>query len=206
LASPLDDSGADQWIVPPELAATPPGSAGHVVGFDTPLSTAQEQQFQTWKQQNAPNDSGYDYDLRGAFKAGVTPDPDTGHWPDTYKKPNHPTFSNQSIYAKIRPDLAGHWEGETLVVDVTSLNDQTWFDRAGNFHSDALHVVERYTRRSADTMMYEATIEDPKVFSRPWKISMPLYKRVEKNAQLLEFKCVEFAEEMLYGHLRKRYN
>ena len=98
----------------------------------------------------------------------------------------------------------GRWEGETLVVDVTSLNDQTWFDRAGNFHSDALHVVERYTPRSADTLMYEATIEDPKVFSRPWKISMPLYRRVEKNARILEYKCVEFAEELLYGPLSKK--
>jgi len=98
----------------------------------------------------------------------------------------------------------GHWEGETLVVDVTSLNDQTWFDRAGNFHSDALHVVERYTPRSADVLTYEATIEDPKVFSRPWKINMPLYRRVEKNARLLEYKCVEFAEELLYGPLSKK--
>ena len=98
----------------------------------------------------------------------------------------------------------GHWEGETLVVDVTSFNDQTWFDRAGNFHSDALHVVERYTPRSADTLNYEATIEDAKVFTRPWKISMPLYRRVEKNAQLLEFKCVEYSEEVIYGHLRKK--
>jgi hypothetical protein len=98
----------------------------------------------------------------------------------------------------------GHWEGETLVVDVTSFNDQTWFDRAGNFHSDALHVVERYTARSPDTLIYEATIEDPNVFARPWKMSMPLYRRVEKNAQLLEFRCVEFSEEMLYGDLRKK--
>jgi hypothetical protein len=100
----------------------------------------------------------------------------------------------------------GHWDGDTLVVDVTSLNDQTWFDRAGNFHSDALHVVERYTPVSPDALAYEATIEDPKVFSRPWKISMPLYRRLEKNAQLLEFKCVEFAEELMYGHLRKEPN
>jgi len=98
----------------------------------------------------------------------------------------------------------GHWEGNTLVVDVTSLNDQTWFDRAGNFHSDALHVVERYTPRSADALTYEVTIEDPKVFSRPWKMSMPLYRRLDKNAQLLEFKCVEFVEELMYGHLRKQ--
>jgi len=97
----------------------------------------------------------------------------------------------------------GRWEGETLVVDVTSLNDQTWFDRAGNFHSDALHVIERYTRTGPDHLLYEATIEDPKTFSRPWKISMPLYRRIEKNAQLMEFKCVEFSEELLYGRLRK---
>jgi hypothetical protein len=98
----------------------------------------------------------------------------------------------------------GHWEGETLVVDVTSLNEDTWLDRAGNHHSDALHVVERYTPRSADTLNYEATIEDSKTFSRPWKISMPLYRHVEKNAQLLEYKCPEFAEEVLYGPLRKK--
>jgi hypothetical protein len=98
----------------------------------------------------------------------------------------------------------GHWEGDTLVVNVTSFNDQTWFDRAGNFHSDALHVVERYTPISPDALTYEVTIEDPKVFSRPWKMSMPVYRRLEKNAQLLEFKCVEFAEELMYGHLRKQ--
>jgi hypothetical protein len=98
----------------------------------------------------------------------------------------------------------GHWEGETLVVDVSSFNDQTWFDRAGNFHSDELHVVERYTPLSRDALAYEVMIEDPKVFSRPWKISMPLYRRLESNAQLLEFKCVEFAEELMYGPLRKQ--
>ncbi|HTS60737.1 MAG TPA: hypothetical protein VMH28_01875 [Candidatus Acidoferrales bacterium] len=97
----------------------------------------------------------------------------------------------------------GHWEGETLVVDVTGFNDQTWFDRAGNFHSDALHVVERYTRTSPDVISYEAMIEDPNVFTRPWKISMPLYRRQEKNAQLLDFKCVEFVEELMYGQWRK---
>jgi hypothetical protein len=98
----------------------------------------------------------------------------------------------------------GHWEGETLVVDVTGLNDQTWFDRAGNFHSDALHVVERYTRRSAETMDYEALIEDPNVFSRPWKMKMILYRHEESNARLMEFKCVEFVEELMYGPLRKK--
>jgi hypothetical protein len=98
----------------------------------------------------------------------------------------------------------GHWEGDTLVVDVTRLNEETWFDRAGNFHSDALHVVERYTPLSAHALTYDVTIEDPKVFSRPWKMSMPLYRRLDKNAQLMEFKCVEFVEELMYGHLRKQ--
>jgi hypothetical protein len=98
----------------------------------------------------------------------------------------------------------GRWEGETLVVEVTSFNDQTWFDRAGNFHSEALTVVERYTPTGPDALHYEATIEDPKVFTRPWKMSMPLYRRLEKNVQLLEYKCVEFAEELMYGHLRKK--
>jgi hypothetical protein len=98
----------------------------------------------------------------------------------------------------------GHWEGNALVVDSTGFIDQTWFDRAGNFHSDALHVVERFTVLTAGALQYEVTIEDPKVFTRPWKMSMPLYRRLEKNAQLMEFKCVEFAEEVLYGHLRKQ--
>ena len=98
----------------------------------------------------------------------------------------------------------GHWEGETLVVDVKGFNDQSWFDRAGNFHSEALHVIERYTRASPDVISYEATIEDPQVFTHSWKMTMPLYRRQEKNAQLLDFKCVEFVEELLYGQWRKK--
>ena len=97
----------------------------------------------------------------------------------------------------------GRWDGETLVIEVTDHMEETWFDRAGNHHSDALKVTERYTAIDANTLQYEATIEDPKVFSRPWTISMPLYRRREPNAQLMEYKCVEFAEELMYGHLRK---
>ena len=100
----------------------------------------------------------------------------------------------------------GHWEGETLVVDVNSFNDATWFDRAGNFHSEEMTVTERYTATGPDSLLYEATITDPKVFTRPWKMSMPLYRRLDKNAQLLEYKCVEFVEELMYGHLRKKTN
>ncbi len=98
----------------------------------------------------------------------------------------------------------GRWDGETLVIDVTDHMEETWFDRAGNYHSDALKVTERYTAMDANTLQYEATIEDPKVFSKPWKMSMPLYRRREPNARLMEYKCVEFAEELMYGHLRKR--
>jgi hypothetical protein len=98
----------------------------------------------------------------------------------------------------------GQWDGDTLVIDVTDFNDKTWFDRAGNFHSDALHVTERYTWVSPDVLRYEATIEDPKVFTRPWKMSFPLYRRQDRNAQFLEFKCVPFSEELVYGHLRKQ--
>ena len=92
-------------------------------------------------------------------------------------------------------DSRGHWEGDTLVVDVRDFNDETWFDRAGNYHSDALHVVERYTRTGPDTLNYEATIEDPKVFSRPWKIAMPLALHKEKNFRLLEYECHAYLED-----------
>jgi len=98
----------------------------------------------------------------------------------------------------------GHWEGETLVIDTTGFNDMTWFDRAGNFHSDQLHVVERISARSPETLNYEATIEDPQVFTKPWKISMTLYRHVEPDARILEFRCVEFVEDLIYGHLRKQ--
>ena len=98
----------------------------------------------------------------------------------------------------------GHWERDTLVVDVTGLNGLAWFDRAGDFATDKLHVVERFTRTDPNHLHYEATIEDPAVFSRPWKISMPLYRRVEKDARILEFKCVEFAEQLIYGQYQKK--
>lgn len=95
-------------------------------------------------------------------------------------------------------DSRGHWDGNTLVVDITGFNDRTWFDRAGNFHSDALHVVERYTLSGRDHILYEATIEDPKVFTRPWKIRMPLYRLQDRNARLLEYECVYYLQEERY--------
>jgi hypothetical protein len=98
----------------------------------------------------------------------------------------------------------GRWEGDTLVVDVTSFNGQSWFDRAGDFQSETLHVVERYTPMGPDVLRYDVTIEDPQLYTRPWKMSMPIYRRMEKDAQLFEYKCVEFVEELMYGHLVKK--
>jgi hypothetical protein len=89
-------------------------------------------------------------------------------------------------------DSRGHWEGNTLVVDAADFNDLTWFDHAGNFHSKALHVIERYTLAGPDHLDYEALIEDPAVFTRPWKMRMLLYRQKEKDAQLLEYECFSF--------------
>jgi hypothetical protein len=113
---------------------------------------------------------------------------------DKVEGPPDDTYMGHSI---------GHWEGDTLVVDVTGFNGKNWFDRAGNFHSASLHLVERFTPISSGAIQYEVTIEDPETFTRSWKISMPLYRRMEPNIQLIEYPCVEFAEEFLYGHVRK---
>jgi hypothetical protein len=96
----------------------------------------------------------------------------------------------------------GRWEGDTLVVDVTGLNGDAWLDRAGNFVSASARVVERYTPLSPYHLQYEATIDDPTVFTRPWKISMPLYRVIDPGAELLEVNCVELSEEALYGTIR----
>lgn len=97
----------------------------------------------------------------------------------------------------------GRWEGDTLMVDVTGLSDQTWFDRAGSHHSYQLHVVERYTMVGPNHIDYEATIEDPLVLTEPFTIKMPLYRRLEDNARLMDFRCVEFVEELLFGEWRR---
>ena len=97
----------------------------------------------------------------------------------------------------------GRWEGDTLSVEVTELIDQTWFDRSGNYHSSNLRVIERYTPVTPYHIEYEAVIDDPQVFTEPWTISMPLYKRVEDYPRVLEYRCIEMVEELIYGHLRK---
>jgi len=93
----------------------------------------------------------------------------------------------------------GSWDGDTLVVEVIANDDRTWFDRAGNHHSNTMTVTERFSLIDANHMQYEATIDDSSTFTRPWTMSMPLYRRVEADAELLEFKCVEFSENLLYG-------
>lgn len=98
----------------------------------------------------------------------------------------------------------GYWEENTFVVEAKGFNDQTWFDRSGNYHSDKLKVTERYTLLNPYLMDYEANIEDEEVFTRPWKIKMKLYKKVGDDAQLQQFKCVEFVEELIYGEWRAK--
>jgi len=105
-----------------------------------------------------------------------------------------PSWMGQSV---------GKWEGDTLVVTVTDQNDSTWFDRAGNFHSDGMKIVERWKMTNPDTIRYEAEITDPATFTRPWKISMNIYRHLDEDARLQQFKCVEFVEELMYGDLRK---
>jgi hypothetical protein len=87
------------------------------------------------------------------------------------------------------------WDGDTLVVDVVHFNAETWFDSAGNHHSEALHLVERYSLISPDHINYEVTVEDPRVFTRPWKMTMLLYRRKEAGSQILDFECYTFGED-----------
>jgi hypothetical protein len=94
-------------------------------------------------------------------------------------------------------DSRGRWEGDTLVVDVTNFNGNNWFDRAGNFHSDALRLTERFSPRGANHILYEVTVEDAKTFSKPWKFTVPLYRRIEQNVQTLDYECLEFEEPLL---------
>jgi hypothetical protein len=115
-------------------------------------------------------------------------------------------FMNENVPALVESWMGwsnGRWEGDTLVVEVESQLGQAWLDRAGNYASATVRVTERYTPLGPDHIRYEATIEDPAVYSKAWTISVPLYRRVEPNARLLEFKCVEFAEELMYHDLRK---
>jgi hypothetical protein len=98
----------------------------------------------------------------------------------------------------------GRFEGDTLVTDVRWFSHDIWLDRSGNFYSDAAHVTERYTPISPFHLRYEATIDDPSTFTRPWKLTTILYRHIESNMQLLEFQCIPFADEFVYGKLSKK--
>ncbi len=101
-------------------------------------------------------------------------------------------------------NLGGYWEEDAFIVKTNGFNGETWLDRSGNFHSDQLKVTEKYLLLNSHTMQYEATIDDPEIFTRPWKIQMILYKRVGKDSELQQFKCVEFVEELIYGQWRAK--
>ncbi|MGP0075157.1 MAG: hypothetical protein ACLPWF_24870 [Bryobacteraceae bacterium] len=88
-------------------------------------------------------------------------------------------------------DSIGHWEGDTLVIDTTNLNDKTWLDATGNFHSDAEHVVERFTPVDSDTIDYQATIEDPRVYYRKWTVGLQIWRNPDPHYEQMEFACRE---------------
>jgi hypothetical protein len=122
----------------------------------------------------------------------------------TFANANRPVFMTDHQIAPVDSWMGrsnGSWDGDTLVIEVNSNIGDTWFDRAGNHHSNAMIVTERYALIDEHVMQYEATIEDPQTFSRPWTIRMPLYRRIEDNARLLELNCVEYSEQLLYGDL-----
>ena len=198
-ASDIQDHGASLGV---------PAGQGVVEGNDIP--------YQPWalekKKQNYANRRTADPETK-CYEPGV---PRVTYMPYPFQIVQTPTYIavlyeynhvTRHIYVDGSPhprgpidnwfmgDSRARWDGNTLVVDVIHFTDQTWFDRAGNFHSDALHVVERYTPTDRNHIQYEATIEDPKVFTRPWKISMPLYRRTEPNIQLLEYECYTMLQE-----------
>ena len=114
------------------------------------------------------------------------------------------TFADLLDIATWMGQSIGRWEGDTLVVEAKYFSGPTiWLDRAGNYFTDQARVIERYTASSPYHLRYEATIEDPTVFTRPWKISMPLYRRMDADMQLLEFQCIPFAEEFMFKTLKK---
>jgi hypothetical protein len=192
-----------------------PGGIGVVEGNDIPYKA----DALTKKQQNAANWLTSDPEIKcflpGVPRATYMPYPfqivQSGSTNDlliTYEFANASRIIRMNTTAESPVDTwmgwsRGSWDGDTLVVDVTAFNGESWFDRAGNYQTSSLHVVERYTPTGRDVLQYEATIEDPQLYARTWKISMPLYRRLEPNAQLVEYKCVEFAEELMYGHLVK---
>ena len=193
-----------------------PAGLGVVVGGELPY----KQEALAQRQANRENQLLYDPAVR-CYMPGI---PRATYQPFPFQIVQTPEYilfayefaSASRIVYMNRPDFEapadawmghsrGRWDGETLVIDVTSQVPETWFDRSGNYHSNSIRVEERYTATSENHLQYEATITDPEIYERPWTIRLPLYRRIDENMQLLEFKCVEFVEELMYGHLRKGY-
>ena len=193
-----------------------PGGLGVVVGGEIPY----KQEAMAQRQANRENQLLYDPVVRcympGIPRATLQPYPlQIVQTPDYILFAYEFASASRIVYMS-RPDFEapadawmghsrGRWDGETLVIDVTSQVPETWLDRSGNYHSNSIRVEERYTATSESHLQYEATITDPEIFERPWTIRAPLYRRIDENMQLLELKCVEFVEELMYGHLRKGY-
>jgi len=191
-----------------------PGGLGIVVGGEIPYKSAARAQQQDNLEFWLDRDPVVKCYMPGVPRATYMPYPFQIVQTPEYVLMAYEFASSSRIVYMDRPDMMspvntwmghsrGSWDGETLVIDVTDQVPDTWLDSSGNHHSDQLRVVERYTAVSENHIMYEATIEDPEVYSQPWQIKLPLYRRIDENMQLLEFKCVEFAEELMYGHLRK---
>jgi len=201
---------------PPEygaLLATPPGRGiveGNMIPY-LPAAAAQQQRNYENRWTDDPEVKCY---MPGVPRANYMPYPF-----QIFHSPGYMLFAyqfagaariinlNERVESAIDSWMGvsnGRWDGDTLVVDVSGFNGEAWFDRAGNHASYALHVVERYTFVGPDEIDYEATLEDPQSFSRPWKMSFRLYRHADPNAHLMEFKCVPFTEELLYGEFYKR--
>jgi len=195
------------------LGAIPAG-LGVVEGGEIPYTDAARAQQQENLQYWLDRDPAAKCYMPGVPRATIQPYPFQIVQTPEYILIAYEFASSSRIVYMDRPDMEapvntwmghsrGHWEGETLVIDVTKQVPDTWLDSSGNHHSDQIHVTEKYTAVSPYHIIYEATITDPEVYTRPWTIRLPLYRRIDENMQLLEYKCVEFAEELMYGHLRK---
>ncbi len=195
------------------IGAIPPGQ-GVVVGGEIPYTAEARQQ----RDENFANRMSDDPEAK-CFMPGV---PRATYMPHPFQIMQGDrkvlliygfADANRTVHMDLEPEPApidswmgrsfGRWEADTLVVDAEGFNGEAWLDRAGNFATNALRVEERYTPLGPNVLRYEATLEDPNVFTEPWQISLLLYRRLEENARVLAFKCVEFSEDLLYGHLRR---
>ncbi|MEE2775443.1 MAG: hypothetical protein VYE73_01585 [Acidobacteriota bacterium] len=191
-----------------------PGGLGVIKGGGKIPYTSDALEKKNWNQENwVTEDPEIKCFLPGVPRATYMPHPfQIFQTPDTVFVAYQYAGAVRHVYME-DPGLApidswmgqsyGQWDGDTLVIEVTGLHPDSWLDRAGNHHSDQMKVTERYTLVTDNHIHYEATIEDPATFTEAWTIEMPLYRRVEPNAQLMDFRCVEFVEEVLYGQYRR---